>query len=321
MFCKLSNRNVNEGDKEVDNNNINTSMTKDFLENFHLVFESSKENSQLKFYCPMIDANQLSYDGLIISLRDAVGHYCLSRRTWDEYTKNPMQLSYLAREKFRKLEENEGEIGELLLFSFLETDLGAPKLITKMELKTNPNMYFNGADGVHYLKLESGNYQLIFGESKVYPDLSKGISAALDSIKDFKNDAIKDDESGTTKGITFERGLINACITEETYSAEERDFIKSLIYPKSSKAYAVDTAFAVFILYNLEINPNDRKRSNEDFRKWLFAETRKNIAELFPSILKRVETRGLVGHSLYFYLVPFENMDITKKEVLKMVVE
>lgn len=56
----------------------------------------------------MINANSLTYDGLIIALRDAAGHYCLSRRTWDEYVKKPMQLSHLVREKFRSLDKNKG---------------------------------------------------------------------------------------------------------------------------------------------------------------------------------------------------------------------
>ena len=281
---------------------MNTTVETDFLDNFHLIVDTEQNQSRLKFFCPIIDANSLSYDRLIISLRDAAGHYCLSRRTWDEYVRRPMQLSHLVREKFRKLGSNDGELGELLLFSFLETDLKAPKLLTKMELKTNPNLYFNG---VHYLKLENGDYQLIFGESKVYSDLSDGISAALNSIRDFKNDNIKDDESGSIKGITFEKGLLNACIAQETYSEEERAFLKSLIYPNTSSQYNVDTAFAVFVLYNLEI---DKK-------------VKSKITRMLPSILERIERRGLLGHAFYFYLVPFEQMDENQKEVLTKVVE
>jgi hypothetical protein len=302
-------------------NNVNTTVETDFLDNFHLIVDTEQNQSRLKFFCPIIDANSLSYDRLIISLRDAAGHYCLSRRTWDEYVRRPMQLSHLVREKFRKLGSNDGELGELLLFSFLETDLKAPKLLTKMELKTNPNLYFNGADGVHYLKLENGDYQLIFGESKVYSDLSDGISAALNSIRDFKNDNIKDDESGSIKGITFEKGLLNACIAQETYSEEERAFLKSLIYPNTSSQYNVDTAFAVFVLYNLEIDKKEKMRSNSVFREWLFSNIKSKITRMLPSILERIERRGLLGHAFYFYLVPFEQMDENQKEVLTKVVE
>ena len=150
---------------------------------------------------------------------EAAGHYCLSRRTWEEYKNKPMRLSRLVRDKFRKLSSNKGELGELLMFSFLESDLNAPKLLSKMELKTNPNNYFNGADGVHYLKVSDENYQLIYGESKVYSDLKNGIKEAINSIHDFKYEKIKDDESGELRGIRFEKGLLNAFITNEAMVA------------------------------------------------------------------------------------------------------
>ena len=317
----MSNHFMDRGQEMENSNMISTTVDDDFLDNFHLIIESNLQNSNLKFYCPLIDANAFNYESLIISLRDAAGHYCLSRRTWDEYKKKPMQLSHMVREKFRTLDQNKGELGELLLFSFLETDLKAPKILTKMELKTNPNMYFNGADGVHYLRLSNGNYQLIFGESKAHNDLNEGITAALDSIKSFKNDAIKDDASGSTKGITFEKGLLNACIAQETYSEDEKKLLKSLIYPKASCDFSVDTAFGVFVLYNITIDNKERKRNNEDFRTWLYANLEKSISDLLPRIVKKIDNRGLIGHSFYFYILPFENMDQARANVLTQVVE
>lgn len=55
----------------------------------------------------------------------------------------------------------------------MESQLKAPKILSKLELKTTSGLYVNGADGVHFLKLEDGNYQLIFGESKMYVDIKK----------------------------------------------------------------------------------------------------------------------------------------------------
>lgn len=304
-----------------DNQFLSTTMEEDFLDNFHLVYENDNDTKKLKFFCPLIDANSLNYDGLIVALRDAAGHYCLSRRTWNEYVNKPMQLSHLVREKFRRTETNKGELGELLLFSFLESDLKAPKLLTKMELKTNPNMYFNGADGVHYLKLANGDFQLIFGESKAYEDLGDGISAAIGSIFKFKNDAIKDDESGQVRGITFEKGLLNAHLTAETFSEQECAFLKSLIYPKATQGFCVDTAFAVFVLYNIQIPDEQKSKSNIEFRSWLFDGLKKAITELLPSILKEISDKQLSGHSFYFYIVPFENMEENRDIVLRGTIE
>lgn len=298
-----------------------TTVSEDYLENFIPVYETTCHKNQLKFFCPIIDANSFYYDGLIVSLRDAAGHYCLSRRTWEEYLSRPMELSHLVREKFRKLDQNTGELGELMLFSFLETDLKAPKILTKMELKTNPNLYFNGADGVHYLKLSNANYQLIFGESKAHADLKSGIENALESVQKFIFDSIKDDASGSTKGITFEKGLINACIAHETFSEEEKKFIKSLVYPKSTNPYSVDTAFGVFILYNITIDNAEKQRGNEDFRNWLLEKLKSQIAVLVPDIIKDINGKNLAGHAFYFYIVPFENMEIDRTNILTQVVE
>lgn len=299
---------------------IDTSVGNDFLEYFHLILNETHDNSVLKFFCPYIDANSFNFDGLIIPLREAAGHYCLSRRTWEDFKNNPMQLSHLARDRFRQLSSNDGELGELLLFSFLESDLKAPKLLSKMELKTNPNNYFNGADGVHYRRVSDGNYQLIYGESKVYSDLKSGIKAAIISIHNFKYDKVKDDETGTLRGISFEKGLLNACITNETFTKEDGEFVKSLIYPKATSKFNVDTAFAIFVLFNIDIDPKEKKRSNEEFRVWLFEVLKQEITKMIPLILKLIDEKELSGHSIYFYLLPIEKLDENRKSLLEEVV-
>ncbi len=300
---------------------ISTTVSADFLDNFHLLLDNQNEKNSLKFYCPQIDANSFNYDNLTLSLCDAAAHYCLSRRTWEEYKNKPMLLSKIVREKFRKLSSNDGELGELMLFSFLETDLNAPKIATKMELKTNPNMYFNGADGVHFLKVSESNYQLIFGESKVYQNLMDGISAAVSSIQKFKTNSIKDDQSGETRGITFERGLINAHLLQETFSEEDRSFVKSLIYPRANNPYFVDTAFAVFVLFDVEIPAKKKELGNIEFREWIFNELKTTIQGNLSNIFSKISTHNLNGHPFYFYLVPFENLSSAQNTVLEGVLK
>ncbi len=303
------------------NFNLSTTIDDGFLDNFILITNEQRNNNNLKFYCPIIDANAFQYDSLINSLRDAAAHYCLSRRTWDEYQKRPMTISKLVRDKFRKIDKNKGELGELMLFSFLESDLKAPKILSKMELKTNPNMYVNGADGVHYLKLDTGDYQLIFGESKAYNDLFSGINNAIDSIYKFINTSIKDDESGTVKGIPFEKGLLNAHIVQEAFSEEERQFLKNLIYPKSSNSFYVDTAFAVFVLFNFDI-PNEKTNlSNSDFREWIRNELQQLIGKKIDNIFQKLADKGLNRHTFYFYIVPFDKMEKNQSNVLEKAVE
>ena len=81
-----------------------------------------------------------------------------------------MHLSRKARKKFKEAVKNDEELGELLLFCFLEGHLDAPKILTKLELKASNQLYVNGSDRVHLKKLSDKKYQLIFGESKTYDD-------------------------------------------------------------------------------------------------------------------------------------------------------
>ena len=60
-----------------------------------------------------------------------------------------------------------GKLGEILLYLFLENKLDAPKLLSKVELKTSGNQYVFGSDGVHLFQLDNKNFQLILGESKI----------------------------------------------------------------------------------------------------------------------------------------------------------
>jgi len=61
----------------------------------------------------------------------------------------------------------------------LEAVLGAPQMVAKMELKTNPRMEGHGSDGIHMKWHETdGKLDIYFGEAK----LEKTIYAALDSM-------------------------------------------------------------------------------------------------------------------------------------------
>mgnify|MGYP002230035197 FL=1 len=88
-----------------------------------------------------------------------------------------------------------------------------------MELKTSTSHYVNGADGVHFLELPDGNYQLIFGESKHIKKLGRAIGDALKSIYSFKNGI--NDQGNQKSGIQYEKSLISDNLFKETFSEEE----------------------------------------------------------------------------------------------------
>lgn len=79
-----------------------------------------------------------------------------------------------------------GEAGELLLYFLLETVIGAPQVVAKIELKTNPALEINGSDGIHMRwNAEDELVDIYFGECKMYTSVSSALTSAFSSIEQF----------------------------------------------------------------------------------------------------------------------------------------
>ena len=108
----------------------------DFLESFDLLWSKDLDKykkNKLNLFVLKINSNEFDYDLLVDMLLDPVIDYSISRQVKEKYKNRPATLSKKAREKFVEYARNNGELGELLLFCFLETHLGAPKILTKLE--------------------------------------------------------------------------------------------------------------------------------------------------------------------------------------------
>ncbi|WP_413112130.1 Hachiman antiphage defense system protein HamA [Thaumasiovibrio sp. DFM-14] len=80
----------------------------------------------------------------------------------------------------------QGELGELLLFTLLDVYLKAPKLLSKVSMKTVPTMPVFGADAVHG-QMVDGEFRVYLGESKLYQSFKSAASAAASSMVSAKS--------------------------------------------------------------------------------------------------------------------------------------
>ena len=233
----------------------------------------------------------------------------------------PMTLSKKAREEFKEATKNDGELGELLLFCFLEGYLDAPKILTKLQLKTSNQLYVNGSDGVHLKKLLDNKYQLIFGESKTYAELNCAFNNAFKSIYQFVNEI---NEKGNYKsGINFEKGLISSNIDRDIFENDEQEILNFLLYPKASEKYdfSLDDAFSIFIGYQINIEDEQRKYSSEEFPIKIETKIVNEIETYKNNIYKLIEKYSLIGYTFYIFIIPFTNIDENRKKILGKVLE
>lgn len=279
---------------------------------------NNQQNNLELFICP-INANQFDYARMVESLIESVADFSISRKTKEKYQSSPMTLSQKAREKFRNYKENKGELGEFLLFCFLEGHLNAPKILSKLELKTSTNMYVNGSDGIHFLKLPSGNYQLIFGESKLYDDLTTGLRDAFQSINDFVKE---ENQKGEGKsGITYEKSLLSASVFKETWSTEEEKFIEQLIYPTNDSSFEVDDAFGIFVGFEVMLNADQRKLPNDKFRTVIEEHINEVVTKKIANIENYIEEHGLFGYNFYVYTMPFLDIELSRMKILENLIK
>ena len=105
----------------------------DFLGSFDLIWSKDLDEykkNKLNLFVLKINSNEFDYDLLVDMLIDPVIDYSISRQVKEKYKDRAGTLSKKAREKFVEYTRNNGELGELLLFCFLESHLGAPKILT-----------------------------------------------------------------------------------------------------------------------------------------------------------------------------------------------
>lgn len=289
-----------------------------FLDSFRKIQEKDiNEKNKLNIFMININANEFDYKLLEENLRDPIISYAISRKVKEKYKNQAGTLVHKAKEKFIEYFQNDGELGELLLYCFLETHLKAAKILSKLELKTTNKKYVNGSDGVHYLKLPNGNYQLIFGESKMYTDLYDALGEAFKSIKEFKDEINSKGEKKS--GIRYEKGLISDNLNKE-FDEEDEKFLMDLVYPKGSNEFDVDDAFGIFIGYQINVTIEERKLLPDAFRELIKNKIISEIDKIEKSIETRIKNKQLEGHNFYIYIVPFTEIENTRKEILKEVI-
>lgn len=267
------------------------------------------------FMCP-INARNFDYNQISLVLVDSVIDYALSKKNIAKYQNKPGRLSQIARRKFKEYLKNTGELGELLLYCFLEGHLNAPKILTKMEMKTSNSLYVNGSDGVHLLNNGDGTYKLIFGESKLYKNISNALNEAFKSINSFINEV---NSSGENKsGINYEKDLISSNIENCELSDEDKDILELIIYPtKNEKNLRIDDAFSIFIGYEIDISEETEKCTSNNF----FEEVKKKILldldKYENKIYEKIKDNNLLGHTFFVYIIPFTDIDNTRNKILE----
>lgn len=288
---------------------IETNIKDDFLKMFYPPINKKLENNNtLDAFILRIANKDFSYNELVDALTDNIIPFVLSKKQMEEIGGFGGKKFRKAQEAFRTYVSNEGEFGEVLLYCFLESHLNAPKILSKYEIKTSNNDYVKGADGVHLLKLDTSNYQLIFGESKLHADLKQGIYEAFGSIIKF----IKNGKIG------FEKALVSSELAKEAINDESYMALKKILLPSAQDdEYNLDHSFGIFLGFDYTPSENISQLANQEARSEMRKEIEEVVTDVVSSLNYQLKKYEIMGHDFYIYIMPFSNLEEQRKKIIR----
>ena len=225
--------------------------------------------------------------------------YVSEKKENNEYT----QLITKSVLKFLKLNSNES-FSNIMLYSFLECALKAPKILSSYEIRTAPVEFKSASSGIHLLpkaNIGSLNNQLVFGASKIDNDFISAIDTAFEQIIKIENN--RDNE------INF----IDENIFRYCFSKEDSEYLKSLILPNYS-GQKPDMSFGLFISFNYSLSNKD-KFSIDQYQLELTRALQNEINSKRNYIQNKINSLGLNDYSFYIYLLPLENTSTDKDKI------
>lgn len=159
------------------------------------------DKNHIGAYIEYQDIDELR-DDFLEELVDSIVDWIYSAPKFEELKKKSMEkgksdaaasqeIGRKARNKFRANHNDDklliqGQMGELLLFHFIQHCMNAIPLLRKMSITTSTDHERFGADAIHY-KIEDGKHIVILGEAKTYTSKYKFNEAFKDALESIIN--------------------------------------------------------------------------------------------------------------------------------------
>lgn len=289
----------------------------DFDSVFHEVESPEKvlwtTQGELRLFHLKIRNNKFNPEDMKALLYRNIGEYVFSRAKIEKFKING-DAFVVGSQAIRILNRNGGadvkgtgtELGEMLLYSFLEEKLNAPKLMSRVELSTDAKQYASTCDGIHLLTSKTSGlpyHQVVFGASSIVGDLAYAIDAAFESILKTENN--EDKELHMVDNVIFDR-LLNE---------DEVELAKEIFLPTPNKTTSYNTSYGVFLGYTIGLNPT--RYSVAEFPKIVEEKMQEDIRRNIKYILKKINDNFLGQHSFYFYVLPFNDAEDEKKIIME----
>ena len=258
--------------------------------------------------------NRFDLEKLKTQLYYNLGQYAFSRAMIDRFAKAGnkdviiSQAQKILRDKGVDIKGTGAELGELLLYVFLEEKLGAPKLMSRIE--TSVDYKDSLPDNIHLLPASvSGEpyHQLVFGASSIVGEIKYAINEVFERIARI--------EQRETDELTMIDNLILHTPADRFVNEKDIEFLQRMTLPVEGKKPPKATSYAVFLGYTIGLIPENY--SLTEFPSLVEEKIVDDLRRNLPLIIEKIKKHNLGIHSFYFYIVPFNDAETNKKTVME----
>lgn len=273
---------------------------------------SLSNNNDIKIYSLEITNAQIDYEKVKRFIRGNIGRYVYSRAQRNNYELNGdlEAISSYAIDAYVKRvnrSPDTNHFSEIMLYSFLECILGAPKIFSKMEIQNKSGQFETFASGMHVLSMKKGMLpfnQLVLGASDTYDDLEHAVNNAFDQIERI------------AAGSSEEYDLLETSILNNEFDADMNQTLESMIIPKKgTSSSSIEKAYGIFLGYT--INVDGTGLSNDEYLKNANEKMINDIKGIIPYIESKIGALSLSNHSFYVYILPLNDALSDKESIIK----
>lgn len=267
--------------------------------------------NEMKIYRLDVSSSKIDYTRLQSFIADNIGRYVYSRGMRNRYNlkADSMELAIKTLKAYNKRIKtvpSTNHFNELMLYSFLECVLGAPKIFSKMELQDKSGVYDSISSGIHINTYKNGGVffnQLVFGATDTIDNLETAVDNALSQVMSIK--AVSHDE--------YE--FLENTILNNEFDPETNKILENMIIPKKGSGLSKpDDAFGLFLGYTVStiFDPN-----NVTYISNLEKQMESDILRIAVYLENKIKILGLMNHSFYVYVLPLNNAIFDKNGIMK----
>lgn len=268
--------------------------------------------STANIYCADLNNGRLKFAKIKEFLADNIGTYVFSRSKVESFKNRPVgAIGTQALIEFnRAYGSSAGTVlGELILYVFLEQELNAPKIMSKIEFSQH-NGLASKSDGIHLLATSEHGHpfnQLVFGASDIEGDLNAAVDRAFERIASIEQNA--DGEFKTVENTAY--GLI--------FDNSTVEYLRDIMIPRKQFKYKPDMAFGLFLGYSLKINPPVSDPAL--FRTAAEEQLKRDVESAKGYIADTMKRHKLEGYTFYCYVLPFNDAPNEKTSLIDEILE